>query len=293
MPLPINIFLPSAILDRFSRPAVCSPVDIGSIGRHVLRASYAEDLVNPARSPEGETIGKADTMIIVRRAETRRHILSDVQESWLSFDPLNPADVYRHGFHALESLSEEAPLPGMTLQRHGDADLDVVTYVREGLLVRQDERGRLNSLRSGDFDRTSASGKVHHRVINGSLLNPAHIFQSGILPDGGEFEPGIEQKRFPVAEREGVLRLVASPDGREGSLRLHQDVRMYSSILLPGRHLVHELGPGRAAWFHLVKGRVLLMNHYLGTGDAASLELEASVSFTAQVPSETLLFDLA
>lgn len=232
-------------------------------------------------------------MITVRRSEARRHIKSEAQDSWLSFDPENEGDAFGGGFHALEALNEEAPLSDMSLPPHSGGDAESVTYLREGVLTCEDEAGRLSRLEAGEFQRTSVGRKLRHRVISGSLLNPAHVFQSCFTPDGRDLEPGIEQKRFPLADRKGVLRLVASQDGRTGSLRLHQDLRMYSSVLLPGHHLVHELARGRAAWLHLIKGRVLLQNHFLGTGDAAGLENEWAVSFTAQVPSEILMFDLA
>lgn len=211
----------------------------------------------------------------------------------MTFDPENEADPFRKGFRTLEALNEETPLPEMSLHPPSEGDMEVVTYVRDGALVHQGEAGIPGRLEAGEFQRTSTSRLIRHRVINGSLLSPAHVFQSWITPDGEDLEPGSERKRFPVADRKGVLRLVVSPDGSNGSLRIQQDLRMYSSILLPGHHLVLELGRGRGAWLHLVKGRILLQDHFLGTGDAACLEDEMAVSFTAQIPSEVLLFDLA
>jgi len=238
-------------------------------------------------------------MITVRRSGTRRRVRSGTQDTWLTFDPANEADRFRNGFRTLEALNEETPVSEMNLHPHPSEDVEIVTYVREGTLVHQNGAGELGRVHAGEFQRTSACRKIRHRVINGSLLNPAHVFQSCITPDGGEFEPGTEQKRFPVVDREGVLRLVASPDGRDGSLCIQQDLRMYSSILLIGHHLIHELNRGRAAWLHVVKGRVLLKgrillhDQHLATGDAAAVEDERAVSFTAEVPSEILLFDLA
>lgn len=237
-------------------------------------------------------------MITVRRSGTRRHVRSGTQDTWLTFDPEDLADRFRNGFRTLEALNEETPVSEMNLHPHPQ-DVEIVTYVREGTLVHQDRGGELSRLGAGEFQRTSARRRIRHRVINGSLLNPAHVFQSCITPDGSELEPGTEQKRFPVVDREGVLRLIASPDGRAGSLSIQQDLRMYSSILLIGHHLIHELNPGRAAWLHVVKGRVLLKgrdllgDQHLATGDAAAVENERAVSFTAEVPSEILLFDLA
>jgi redox-sensitive bicupin YhaK (pirin superfamily) len=241
---------------------------------------------------------KHGCMITVRRSGTRRRVRSGTQDTWLTFDPETHADRFRSGFRTLEALNEETPVSEMNLHPHPQ-DVEIVTYVREGTLVHQDLKGELGRVESGEFQRTSARRRVRHRVINGSLLNPAHVFQSCITPDGIEGEPVTEQKRFPVVDREGVLRLVASPDGRDGSLCIQQDVRMYSSVLLVGHHLVHELSAGRAAWLHVVKGRVLLKgrvlpeDEHLGTGDAAAVENQRAVSFTAEVPSEILLFDLA
>ena len=217
----------------------------------------------------------------------------------MTFNSENAADPFSRGFRALEALNEETPISEMNLHPHTHEDIEVVTYVREGTLIHQNEVGTMGRLGPGEFQRTSASRKVRHRVINASLTNPAHVFQSCITPDGTEFLPGTEQKRFPVADREGILRLVASPDGRNGSLRVQQDLRMYSSVLLVGHHLVHELRIGRAGWLHVVQGRILLNgrvqieDHLLGTGDAAALEDELAVSFTAEIPSEVILFDLA
>jgi len=211
----------------------------------------------------------------------------------LTFDPQNVADPFRNGFRTLEALNEETPNPEMNLHPHSSDDSEIVTYVREGTLINQGRSGSLSRIESGEFQRTSTGPKFRHRVVNASLLNPAHVFQSFITHDGTEFEPGSEQRRFPVADREGVLRIVASPDWRNGSLRIHQDVQMYSSVLLVGNHLIHDLAPGRAAWLHVVKGRVALQDHFLGTGDAVGVENENVVSFTANTPSEILLFNLS
>lgn len=219
--------------------------------------------------------------------------MSASHNTWMTFDPENDADLYRLGFRALEALNEETPISEMSLLPHTRENIEVVTYVREGTLIHQDDNGNLGRQGPGEFLRTSAPSKVRHRVINASLLNPAHVFQSCITPDGSVLLPGTEQRLFPVAEREGVLRLIASPNGRDGSLHIQQDLRIYSSVLLPGHHLPHELSPGRAAWLHVVKGRVLLHDQFLGTGDAAGVENERSISFTAQMHSEILLFDLA
>ncbi len=211
----------------------------------------------------------------------------------MTFDPENGSEPLRRGFHALKSLNEENLSPEMGLYPHSPDDAEIVTYVREGSLVHQNGSGRLGHLGAGEFQHTSARHGISHRALNDSLIHTAHVFQSCITPGGVESRRIQEQKRFPIADREGVLRLVVSPDGREESLRIHQDVRMYSSVLLDGHHLIHELGAGRGAWLQIVKGSILLRGHDLRAGDGAALDDEASVSFTAQEPAEILLFDLA
>jgi hypothetical protein len=127
---------------------------------------------------------------------------------------------------------------------------------------------------------------------NASRTDWAHVFQIGLCSAQDGFEPGHEQKRFSSAERRGLLCIVASPDARKGSLRVHQDARMYSALLDPGQHLVHELAHGRTAWLHVVNGEVTLGEVVLTTGDGASITAERAVSITAQGESEVLLVDL-
>lgn len=211
----------------------------------------------------------------------------------MTFDPENPTDPLRRGFHALESLNEENLAPEMGLYPHTREDTEIITYVQVGTLIHRDRSGRLGHLGTGEFQHTSACRGIRHRALNGSLSDTAHVFQSCITPESVDLRPIQEQRRFPVADREGILRLVASPDGGGTSLRIHQDVRLYSSVLLLGHHLIHELGSGRGAWLHVVKGGISLRDHYLRAGDGAALDDEAAVSFTAQEPAEILLFDLA
>ncbi len=119
-----------------------------------------------------------------------------------------------------------------------------------------------------------------------------HVFQSGFTPGAGVLEPGAKKKLFTLAERKGILKLIASPDGKESSLKLHQDVEMYSTLIHKGNHMIHEMKPGRRAWLHVVKGCIELNDLKLQTGDGAGFSEEIVVSFTAQEPTEILLFDL-
>ncbi len=145
----------------------------------------------------------------------------------------------------------------------------------------------------GECRRASAASGTTNRAFNRSPKGNTHAFQCCIIPDRDNIQFRAEQRRFPMAERRGILRLLASPDGKGDSLRIHQDIRVYSSILDPGHHLVHELAPSRAAWLHVVNGGIRLVDQQLRAGDGASLVDETAVSLTAQEPSEILLFDLA
>jgi redox-sensitive bicupin YhaK (pirin superfamily) len=231
-------------------------------------------------------------MITVRSSEARRHVCNTGQETWKSFDPENPADPLQLGFRTLESFNEEGLAPGASFQLHPGKDLEILTYVSSGAVIQEDSSGVTSVLETGECGRSSAPRGTSHRTINGSLTDQAHAFQCCITPDRNDGKLRAEKRRFPLAERKGLLRLIGSSDGRNASLQLRQDVRMYSSILDPGQHLIHELTSGRVAWLHVVKGRILLVDQPLRAGDGASLVGEAAVSLTAQEPSEILLFDL-
>jgi redox-sensitive bicupin YhaK (pirin superfamily) len=211
----------------------------------------------------------------------------------MTFDPENQIDPLRRGFHALGSLNEEKLGPEMGLHPHPQEDLEIITYVREGTLIHQDADGGMGRLASGEFQRSNACHGIRHRALNGSPIDAAHVFQSAIAAKGAAPRTLQEQRRFPQADREGVLRIIVSPDGAQASLPILQDVRLYSSILLLGHHLIHEMAAGRGAWVQVVKGRIRLGGLDLRAGDGAALENVSSLSFTAQEAAEILLFDLA
>lgn len=211
----------------------------------------------------------------------------------MTFDSESPSDPLRKGFRTLESFNEKGLAPGGGYLLIPPHDVEVLTYVREGSLIHQEPSRGSGALEVGEWRCFAARAGSRHRTVNGSLTEDAHAFQCCITPDRGELKLHAEQKRFPVAERKGMLRLTASPDGKKASLRVRQDIGVYSSFLNRGHHLIHELSPGRGAWLHVVQGRIQLIDHCLRQGDGASLVDEAAVSMTAQEPSEILLFDLA
>lgn len=231
-------------------------------------------------------------MITLRRGGERHHDRSRKREAWLTFEAQNGADPLADGFGSLEILDENRLAPGAGVPRRPLHDAEIVTYVREGGLAYEDSMGRSGVIHAGEFQRTTAGRGIRHGEANASRSEWAHVFQIWLRPSQAELEPSHEQKRFSAAERRGVLRVVASPDARRGSLRIHQDVLIYSALLDPGQHVVHQLPPGRCAWLHLVAGEVTLGDDVLTTGDGAGVQAERSVSLTAREETEILLVDL-
>lgn len=230
-------------------------------------------------------------MIWIRRARVRRHDVQRKREAWRTFDLPDRAALFASGFGALETLDENRLPPGAELPYVDDA-AEIVTYVREGAVAYDDSTGHSGVIHAGEFERMTASRGVRHTEANASFAHWAHVFQIHLHRSEREGEPAREQRRFSTAERRGVLRVVASPEVRPGSLRLYQDTWLYSTILAPGQHVVHELAPDRAAWLHVVLGEVALGGLVLGAGDGVGLAAERAVSLTAREVTEILLFDL-
>jgi quercetin 2,3-dioxygenase len=227
-------------------------------------------------------------MIILRRSEERRHVRSRIHDTRMTFDSSRSSDPFRRGFHALESLNEDLLSADRSLFPNFRSGVDVVTYVQDGTW----SRSVAGHLEAGEFERASDL-RGCHPTASGASAGTARVFQGCITATAVAPGSALERRRFPRADREGILRLVVSPDGRESSLRVRQDVSLYSSILLRGHHLIHELTNDRGAWLQVVTGSVRLREHLLAAGDGAALEGEAAVALTACEASEILLFDLA
>ena len=231
-------------------------------------------------------------MITLRRAKERQHERHRKQETWLTFSPQDLANPVADGFGTLEILTEDRLLPGAGVPRHSHHNAEIVTYVREGALAYEDSMGRSGVVHAGEFQRMTPGRGIHHSETKASRTDDAHVFQIGLRPWEAGLDSANEQKRFSAAERRAGLCVVASPDARRGSLRIHQDALMYSAMLDPGQHVVHELSQGRRAWLHLVQGEVTIGDLVLTTGDGAGITAERAVSFTAREETEILLLDL-
>jgi redox-sensitive bicupin YhaK (pirin superfamily) len=201
-------------------------------------------------------------------------------------------DPAQMGFRALRVINDDRVAPGGGFPTHGHADMEIVSYVLEGALAHKDDLGTGSVIRPGDVQRMSAGTGVRHSEFNESRTEPVHFLQIWILPDRRGHAPGYEQKTFPEAERRGRLRLVASNDGREGSVSLHQDVALWAGVLDEGQTAELPLADGRHAWVHVARGAVSVNGKRLGEGDGAALSDERAVALAGH-GGEVLVFDLA
>ncbi|MBN1605004.1 MAG: pirin family protein [Polyangiaceae bacterium] len=231
-------------------------------------------------------------MITIRRANERHHDLRGSRELWLTFHPNAPTTPLADGFGALEMLNESRLPPDTEIPPRVRHDIQIITYVREGALAYEDSMGRLGVLRAGEFHHMSFGRGIRHSDKNASRTDWAHVFQIWLRPTAAGLDSRREQRRFSAADRRGRLRVIASPDARNGSLQIHQDTLICSALLEPGQHVAHEIHPGRSVWLHLVHGEVGLDEFVLTTGDGVGVSAERAVSVTARAATEILLLDL-
>ncbi len=232
-------------------------------------------------------------MVTLRRASDRQHHRSLKREDWLTFDPQSTAAPFADGFGSLELLNEIRIAPGTSVPRSGSHDVEIVTYVHQGVLAYEDSMGHSGVLQSGEFHRVTSGRSLRHSKMNASRTDWAHFYQFWLHPSQAKLESEHIQKRFSAAERRGRLCIVASPDARQGSLHIHQDALICSALLDPGRHVVRDLSQERGAWLHVIQGEITLGDTVLTSGDGAGITDERAVSLTARERSEIVLVDLA
>jgi quercetin 2,3-dioxygenase len=231
-------------------------------------------------------------MITLRYAHERSH----ARHGWLdSYHTFSFADYYdpRHmGFRALRVINEDRVQPGRGFGTHPHRDMEIISYVLEGALAHKDSLGTGSVIRPGEVQRMSAGTGVTHSEFNSSQTEPVHFLQIWILPERTGLPPGYEQRAFPTEVKRGNLRLVASHNGRDGSLTIHQAVDLYVSLLAPGEAVTHPLIPGRHAWIQVARGSLLLNDVPLSAGDGAAASDESRLAMTATDQTEVILFDL-
>jgi quercetin 2,3-dioxygenase len=231
-------------------------------------------------------------MIALRPAKERGHADHGWLDTWHTFSFADYHDPRFMGFRALRVINEDFVAPGRGFPTHGHRDMEIITYVLEGALEHRDSLGTGSVIRPGEVQRMSAGTGVRHSEANPSPAEPLHLLQIWIEPARPGIAPGYEQKAFTDADKRGRLRLVASPDGAEGSVTIHQDARVYASVLGPGQSVVHSLAPGRYAWLHVARGGLTLNGQRLAQGDGAAVASEPTLTLVGDTEAEALLFDL-
>jgi hypothetical protein len=232
-------------------------------------------------------------MLTIRPSEARGHVEFGWLDTRHSFSFGHYHDPAHMGFRALRVINEDHVDPGAGFDPHPHRDMEILTYVLSGALEHRDSMGNGSVIRPGDVQRMTAGTGVVHSEQNASATEPVHLLQIWLLPARTGLAPGYEQKAFPEAERRGRLRPLASADGREGSVTVHQDVTLYSALLGAGESVRHALAPGRHAWVQVARGAVSVNGETVRAGDGVALSDERSLALEASEDAELLLFDLA
>jgi len=196
------------------------------------------------------------------------------------------------GFGPLLVINEDRVQPSRGFGTHGHDNMEIISYVLSGALEHKDSIGNGSVIRYGDVQRMSAGTGVRHSEFNHSSTERVHFLQIWITPDVTGIAPGYEEKHFDTASKTGNLRLIASPDGRDGSVLIHQDAKIFASILNAGDHVKHDLAAGRTAYVHLIRGQADVNGTILDTGDALKISAESLIEFKNAADAELLLFDL-
>ena len=231
-------------------------------------------------------------MIVLRKSAERGHANHGWLDTWHTFSFADYHDPAQMGWGALRVINEDYVAPGMGFGTHGHRDMEIVTWLLDGALEHKDSMGNGAVIRPGEAQRMSAGKGVLHSEFNPSSDETAHLLQIWIEPNVRGVRPSYEQTFFPTEERRGKLRLVASGDGREGSVTIHQDAALYAALLAPGEAVRHALAPGRRAYLHVARGAVELKSQSLQDGDGAKIADETEFEIAATQDAEILLFDL-
>ena len=232
-------------------------------------------------------------MIKIRKADARGHF----DFRWLNtFHTFSFGDYYDPsfmGFRSLRVINEDFVRGGRGFPTHGHRDMEIITYILSGALEHRDSMGTGSIIRPGDVQRMSAGTGVTHSEANPSRDEAVHLLQIWILPAEQGLAPSYEQKAFSEEQKRGRLCLIASADGREDSVTVHQDASVYASVLSRDEEVVHALTPGRHAWLQVARGTVSLNSEALNQGDGAAISSEEQIAIRGREDSEVLLFDLA
>jgi redox-sensitive bicupin YhaK (pirin superfamily) len=231
-------------------------------------------------------------MIQIRKSEQRGHANHGWLNSRFTFSFAEYFDPEFVEFRTLRVMNDDRIAGGAGFPTHPHRDMEIVTYVLEGALAHKDSMGNGSTIRPGDVQYMSAGTGVTHSEFNASDKQPVHMYQIWMFPDRRGYKPAYDQKHFDAAEKRGKLRLVASPDGREGSVQIRQDNELYATVLAPGETVKHALKPGRHAYVQVARGSVTLNGVKLATGDGAAVSREKALELAGVEDAEVLVFDL-
>jgi redox-sensitive bicupin YhaK (pirin superfamily) len=231
-------------------------------------------------------------MIALRPAGERGHADHGWLDSWHSFSFAGYRDPAHMGFGPLRVINEDRVAAGAGFGTHGHRDMEIISYVLDGALAHRDSLGNGSVIRPGDVQRMRAGTGVMHSEFNHQTDATTHFLQIWIEPDQPGVQPGYEERRFEAADKRGRLRMIASPDGADGSVRIHQQARVYAGLFEGEESDELMIAPGRRAYVHLARGRLSVNGQTLHAGDAMKLTAEASVNVAQGEGAEVLVFDL-
>ncbi len=230
-------------------------------------------------------------MIRIRKAEERGHFDHGWLDTYHTFSFADYYDPEFMGFRSLRVINEDRVTPGRGFGTHSHRDMEIITYVLEGELQHRDSMGSGSTIRPGEVQRMSAGTGVLHSEVNPSRSEAVHLLQIWILPERRGIQPEYEQKTFPAEERKDKLCLVASRDGEDGSLEIHQDAKLFAATLTDLKPVTYQLPEGRYAWLQVARGTVDMNGQPLRAGDGAAVEDERTITLRGN-DAEVLLFDL-
>lgn len=232
-------------------------------------------------------------MIQIRRSDERGH----ADHGWLNtYHTFSFNDYYDErfmGFRSLRVINDDRIAPGKGFGMHPHQDMEIITYILTGALEHKDSMGNGSQIRPGDVQRMSAGTGVVHSEFNPSPADPVHLLQIWIFPDRHGIQPGYEQKTFDREDKLNRSCLIASPDGRDGSVTIHQDALLYATTIEDNKALHIPIHENRHQWLHLAQGQVLFNTQHLHAGDGAAISDEPEIHLTGIDKAEVLIFDLA
>ncbi len=232
-------------------------------------------------------------MIHIRKSHDRGHANHGWLETHYTFSFADCYDSKHVHFRTLRVMNDDRIAGGGGFPMHPHRDMEIVTYVLEGALAHRDSMGNGSVIKPGDIQYMSAGTGVTHSEFNASETDPVHLYQIWMFPEEKNLKPAYDQKHFGAAEKRGKLRLLVSPDGRDGSVKIRQDNELYATLLSDGESVKHELKPERHAYVQVARGSVKLNGTQLEEGDGAAISDEKAVELIGVGQAEVLLFDLA